>query len=69
MRAIEAYRRLREIVVNGHGNAVLVHTDTRSGVTERAHISSGVDVVNGEENDFYADLETGDEYVSIYEGD
>lgn len=64
----EAFKKLEKLMQEGHGNATLVHTDTRSGVTERAHIGS-VDTVNGNERDFYTDLDTGDEYLEIYEGD
>lgn len=69
MKVIEAYRKLQKLVEAGHGEAVIVHTDTRSGVTERAHIGSSISVVDGEEFDFYADLDVGDEYLEIYEGD
>lgn len=64
----QAYEKLKKLVNEGHGSAVLVHTDTRSGVTERCHVGS-LDAVDGTENDFYVDLKLGEEYLSVYEGD
>lgn len=69
MKVSEALVKLQKIVEAGGGDAVLVHTDTRSCITERCHISSSIDVVTGDESDFYVDLETGDTYLSVYEGD
>ena len=69
MKLIELYEKAKKLVEEGHGEAVLVHTDSRSGVTERTHMSSTIEVVSGKEYDFYADLQTGDKYLTFYEGD
>lgn len=65
----ELYEKAKKMVEEGHGDAVIVHCDSRSGVTEPCHLSYGVEVVTGEESDFYVDLEPGDKYVEIFEGD
>jgi hypothetical protein len=69
MRLEDLYKKVQKLMEEGYGDAVLVHTDSRSGVTERTHMSSTAEIVNGEEYDFYVDLDTGDEYISFYEGD
>lgn len=68
MRIKELYEVAKKLMEQGHGDAYLVHTDTRSGVSELCHLSSHVEVVDGTEQDFYADLDTGDKYVNVYEG-
>ena len=68
MKLSELYAKVEKLMAEGHGDAVLVHTDSRSGVTERTHMASSVEVVDGNEYDFYVDLETGDKYITFYEG-
>lgn len=40
----EAYKRLKKLVDDGHGDAILYHMDTRSGVAEECHMSSSVEI-------------------------
>lgn len=68
MNLLELQKKVNRLVEQGLGNAVLIHTDSRSGVSERTHMSSTVHTVDGSETDFYVDLEVGDTYISFYEG-